>query len=91
MSQQLAPEEIICNAVGLGRAYVRMVETADALLDRQPVWTEKLLLRLVRTLYSHRLRKMVGILPAELTGEILAASDKMTRPVRGRGECCPVI
>ena len=31
-----------------GRAYVRMVEAADVLLDRRPVWTERLLLRLVR-------------------------------------------
>ena len=32
-----------------GRAYVRIVEAADVLLDRQPVWTERLLLRLVRS------------------------------------------
>ena len=31
-----------------GRAYVRMVEAADVLLGRQPVWTERLLLRLTR-------------------------------------------
>ncbi len=41
--QQLTPEEIISNAVGPGRAYVSMVKTADALIDRQPFWTEKFL------------------------------------------------
>jgi len=35
-----------------GRAYVRIVEVADVLLDRQPVWTERLLLRLVRATHS---------------------------------------
>jgi len=27
----------------VGRAYVRIIEVADLLLDRQPVWTERLL------------------------------------------------
>lgn len=39
----------------------------------EPVWTERLLLRLVKALYSHRLREMVAVLPPELTAEILAA------------------
>jgi len=38
--------------------------------------------RLVRALYSHRLRGLVAVLPADITGEILAASE-MTGPVRG--------
>ena len=44
-----------------GRAYVRIVEAADVLLDRQPAWTERLLLRLTRALYSHRLRGLGGV------------------------------
>ena len=35
-----------------GRAYVRMIEAADVLLDHYPAWTERLLLQLVRALYS---------------------------------------
>ena len=66
----------------MGRAYVRLVEAADVLLDRQPVWTERLLLRLVRALYSHRLDGLGAVLPADIMGEILAASEKMTGPVR---------
>ena len=53
-----------------GRAYVRIVEAADVLLDQRPVWTEPLLLRLVRALYSHRLRGLVAVLPANPTAEI---------------------
>jgi hypothetical protein len=60
-----------------------MVEAADVLLDHRPVWTEWLLLRLVRALYSHRLRGLVAVLPSDLTAEILAASERMTGPVRG--------
>ena len=70
----------------IGRAYVRIIEAADVLLDRQPVWTERLLLRLVRALYSHRLRGLVAVLPADIMGEILAASEKIAGPVRGFGE-----
>ena len=81
MSTNLTPEQILQNTIALGRAYVRMVETADALLERQPFWTEWLLLRLVRTLYSRRLREVVRVMLSEITNEILAASDKMTGPI----------
>ena len=66
-----------------GRAYVRLVESVDVLLDGQPVWAERLLLRLTRALYSHRLRGLVAVLPADIMGEILAASEKIAGPVRG--------
>jgi hypothetical protein len=42
------------------------------LLERDPVWTEKLLLKLVTVLYSHRLRGLLELLPedmAEILGE----------------------
>ena len=71
------------NVITTGRAYVRMVEAADALLADEPVWTERLLLRLVRSLYTHRLRLLVAALPSEVTAEILAASDKIGGTVRG--------
>ena len=61
-----------------GGAYVRMVETADALLARKPFWIEKLLLRIMRALYSHRLREVVAVLPPKLTDEVMAASERMT-------------
>ncbi len=68
-----------------GRAYVRLVEAADALLGYRPAWTEVLLLRLVRALYRHRLRSLVAALPAEMKAEILAASAKIEGPVQEFG------
>jgi hypothetical protein len=62
---------------------VRIIEAADVLLDHRPGWTERLLLRLVRALYTRRLRGLVAVLPSDITGEILAASEKMTGIVRG--------
>jgi hypothetical protein len=41
-----------------GRAYVRLIEAADALLGYRPVWTEALLLRLVRALNQRLLRDL---------------------------------
>ena len=38
-----------------GRAYVRMIEAADVLLDHRPVWTERVLLRLVRALTDEQI------------------------------------
>ena len=70
------------NVITTGRAYVRIVEAADLLLDRNPVWTERALLRLVRALYSHRLCGLVAVLPSDIMGEILAASATIVAPVR---------
>ncbi len=85
MATNLTPEEQLDRVITASRACVRIIEAADALLDKDPVWTERLLLRLVRALYTHRLRGLVAVLPAEVTAETLrvAASDKITGPVRG--------
>ena len=83
MNTNLTPEQIAANAVTLGKALVRILEGCDVLLERNPVWTEQLLLRQVRALYTHRLRGLVAIWPPELTAEILAASEKMSGVVTG--------
>jgi hypothetical protein len=46
-----------------GRACVRLIEAADALLGYRPAWTEALLLRLVPALYRRRLRGLVAAPP----------------------------
>ena len=48
--------QVRANVITQGRAYVQLIEAADVLLRHQPFWTERLLLRLVRFLYTHRLR-----------------------------------
>jgi hypothetical protein len=72
-----------------GRACVRLIEAADALLDNRPARTEALLSRrlrgLVRALYRRRLRGLIGALPAEMGAEILAASEKIEGPVQEVG------
>ena len=83
MRTDLTPDQIIANAVTLGKVLVRLLEAYDILLERNPVWTEQLLLRQVRALYTHRLRGLVAILPPEMTAEILAASEKMSGVVTG--------
>lgn len=77
------PDQLGERVIVTGRAYVRMIEAADVLLSQNPAWTERVLLRLVRALCSRRLRSLVAVLPSDITGEILAASEKMTGPVRG--------
>jgi len=76
-------EEIVEDLTCYGRAAVRITEAADVLLSFEPVWTERLLLRMVAALYRRRVRDIVANAPAELTAEVLAASEKMTGPVRG--------
>ncbi len=57
------PEQRLASAITYGRACVRIIEAADVLLAREPAWTERLLLRLVRSLYTHRLRGLVAAMP----------------------------
>ena len=83
MRTDLTPEQIVANAVIIGKALVRLLEACDILLEKNPVWTEQLLLRQMRALYTHRLRGLVAIWPPELTAEILAASEKMSGVVTG--------
>ena len=83
MHTHLTPEQIMANAVTMGKVLVRILEVCDILLERNPVWTEQLLLRQVRALYTHRLRGLAAIWPPELTAEILAASEKMSGVVTG--------
>ena len=83
MTTEPTSEQRVENTIVYGRACVRIIEAADVLLARNPAWTERLLLRLVRRLYTHRLRGLVAKLPSEITSEILAASEKML----GRRTC----
>ena len=71
------------NAVSLGRAYVRIVEAAEYILERKPPFFERMTLRLAVTVCRHNLRGLVAELPAEISAEILAASENMTGLVKG--------
>ena len=53
------------------------------LLSFGPAETERLLLRLVKALYQHRLRELVKEVPPAISAEILSASEKMTGRVKG--------
>ena len=83
MSTDLTSEQIIANAVMLGKVLVRILKACDILLEQNPVWTEQFFLRQVRALYTHRLRGLVATWPPELTAEILAANEKMSGVVTG--------
>ena len=62
---------------------MRVVEAAEVILTRNPPLVERVVLRLALKICHFQLRRMVAALPAEITAEILAGSDKMTGPVRG--------
>ena len=48
--------------------------------------TKQLVLRLARALYTDRLRKLVALLPADITEEVLAANAKISGVVTGFSE-----
>ena len=77
------PEQIQERVICSDKTCVRLVEASEVMLSLEPVWTERLLLRMVKALYQHRLRGLVKALPAGVSAEILTASEKITGPVRG--------
>lgn len=83
MSQDPTPEQRVQNAIAYGRAYVRLSESAEYLLTRNPSLVERLTLRWVRTMSTHILRRLVAELPTAITDEIFAASDRMMGRVTG--------
>lgn len=71
-TSQASSRDIVIHA---GHAYLQMIASAHILLEREPFWTECLLLRLVRTLYTHRLRRLLNLLPDDMVTEILAGYE----------------
>lgn len=61
-----------------GRAYAGLVKSANILLAGNLFWTERLLLRLVHRLYTHRLQEWTLLAPADMVEEVLleAIEDK---------------
>ena len=66
-----SPSPLFTDLLANGRVYVDLVKGADRLLAGNLAWTERILLRLVRRLYTNRLRKLVLILPPEIANELL--------------------
>jgi hypothetical protein len=56
---------------------VRLIEAANVLLQNSGSWGETMLLKLARMLYQQRLRQVIARLPADITGEILVASESV--------------
>ena len=56
---------------------VRLIESCDVLLTNSGSWRETWLLKTTRGLYRHRLRQLIAILPADLSAEILVASERI--------------
>ena len=70
-SQPDSPDPLFSDLLANGHAYVDLVNAANRLLVCNTVWTERLLLRMVRRLYTNRLRQLMLILPVEMTDELL--------------------
>lgn len=63
-----------------GRACIRLIEAADVLLDSELAPDERAALVRARQQCVRRLRGLVARLPAGLTAQILAASEKVVGP-----------
>ncbi|MBI5848514.1 MAG: hypothetical protein HZB31_11315 [Nitrospirae bacterium] len=59
-----------------GLAMVKVIEGLLVLKDYSGSWRETLLINLTLSLYQHRLRQVIKILPAEIGDEILLAGKK---------------
>lgn len=62
--------------IGNGIAMVKVIEGLLVLKDYSGSWRETFLINLTLSLYQHRLREMIRILPAEIGDEILLVGKK---------------
>lgn len=62
--------------IGNGLAMVKVIEGLLVLKAYSGSWRETLLIKLTLSLYQHRLREMIKILPAELGDEILLSGKQ---------------
>jgi hypothetical protein len=74
------------NDVVQGRACIRLIEAADALLGSELTPEERAALVQARQQCVRRLRGLVARLPPGLTAQILAASDKVVGPSQGASQ-----
>jgi hypothetical protein len=65
------------SAIQNGRAMVKVIEGLQVLKRSSGSWSETLLINLTLSLYQHRLRQAIKVLPTEITVEILSASDSI--------------
>jgi len=65
-----------------GRAYVRLIEAAGVLAEWEDDDHNRRKWQRVRRSAQEGLRKLVEVLPAHVTAEIMAASEKALGPVR---------
>lgn len=66
MQDENATNEVI----GYGQALVKILQGFEVVEPRAG-WFEKWLIRLLRATYRQRLRTIVGVVPAEISGQIL--------------------
>ncbi len=69
--------------VACAQAVTRVIEMTDLPLYHQLSWTEQITLRMIQAHYMSRVRSLLANMPAEITHEILTASDKTSGAVIG--------
>ena len=72
---QIKADQLRLAAVRDGRAMVKVIEGLQVLEENSGSWRETLLIKLTLSLYQHRLRQAIKILPPEVSNEILTAAD----------------
>ena len=68
-----------------GRAYVRMIETAQVLVDYAELDSERAMLEQLAKAYRLLLRDLLRKVPAHVSAEIFAASEKVLGTVQDVG------
>jgi hypothetical protein len=79
IDQQDVPAHARMKLLQNGRAMVKVIEGLYFLKTTSGSWRESVLINLTLSLYQHRLRQAVKILPASLTAEIFSASETLGR------------
>jgi len=68
-----------------GRAYVRLIEAAEVIIELEEHDESREELQRVQRRYREGLRQLVAVLPADVTAQIMAASEKTLGTVQDVG------
>jgi hypothetical protein len=71
--------------IALARAYVRLIEAAQVIIGYSGLNKERDQLRQLVKDYQAALRQLLATVPADVSAQILAASEKVLGPVRDGG------
>ena len=83
MSAQPDMIEIRQSIIAHAQTVMRVVEMADVSRYHDLSWAEQFMLRMIQAHYLNRMFGLLALMPADMTAEVLRASERVAGTVMG--------